>query len=103
MKLPVEPLTLTTTTSQNTTSDRNISDDGSGRASIALEKENSMTQGKTTILLVDDTLVNLKLLSSVLTRQNYVVRAALNGAIALRLVESSPPDLILLDIAMPEM
>ncbi len=55
------------------------------------------------ILLVDDTPGNLRLLSSLLTEQGYKVRVALNGAMALMAVQASPPDLILLDITMPEM
>ncbi|MCU0514246.1 MAG: hybrid sensor histidine kinase/response regulator [Anaerolineae bacterium] len=58
---------------------------------------------KARILIVDDTPVNLKLLSSVLARKEYEVRAARNGAMALQAVDTSPPDLILLDIAMPDM
>jgi len=38
-----------------------------------------------------------------LEEQNYRVRPAINGAVALRAVSSSPPEIILLDILMPEM
>ncbi|MFB3766139.1 MAG: response regulator [Methanotrichaceae archaeon] len=55
------------------------------------------------ILIVDDTLPNLKLLSQMLTERGYQVRAALNGARALAAIQSAPPDLILLDVMMPEM
>ena len=55
------------------------------------------------ILIVDDTLPNLKLLAQMLTEQGYQVRAALNGPRALAAVQSAPPDLILLDVMMPEM
>lgn len=54
------------------------------------------------ILIVDDTLPNLKLLSQMLTERGYQVRAALNGKRALAAIQSAPPDLILLDIIMPE-
>ena len=55
------------------------------------------------ILIVDDTPINLRLLSSILTRAGYEVRKALNGETALRAAQSSLPDLILLDIMMPDM
>jgi len=53
------------------------------------------------ILIVDDTLDNLRLLSSMLTEQGYEVRSVPNGSTALMGVAAQPPDLILLDITMP--
>lgn len=55
------------------------------------------------ILIVDDTPNNLRFLSKMLTEQGYEVRKAINGAMALKSVQSEPPDLILLDIMMPEL
>jgi diguanylate cyclase (GGDEF)-like protein len=55
------------------------------------------------ILLVDDRIDNLELLSSILTKAGYEIRRAINGATALMGVRSAPPDLILLDINMPDM
>ncbi|PZV12666.1 MAG: diguanylate cyclase response regulator [Leptolyngbya sp.] len=55
------------------------------------------------ILLVDDTPDNLRLLTKILEAQGYCVRKALNGKMALQGVHRQPPDLILLDITMPEM
>jgi len=55
------------------------------------------------ILLVDDTLNNLKVLSRVLTVQGYQVRKALSGKMAIQACQMIPPDLILLDILMPDM
>ncbi len=55
------------------------------------------------ILVVDDTPDNLRLLSTMLTEQGYKVRSAISGAIALMGVKASLPDLILLDINMPQM
>ena len=55
------------------------------------------------ILIVDDTLANLKLLSQMLADYGYKVRAIRSGAHALQAVQAAPPDLILLDIVMPEM
>ena len=55
------------------------------------------------ILIVDDTAANLQLLSGMLKGQGYRTRLAKSGAAALRAAASQPPDLILLDIMMPEM
>lgn len=55
-----------------------------------------------TILVVDDTPANLNLLSSLL-KDSYRVKVANNGKKALELANASPPDLVLLDIMMPEM
>ena len=56
-----------------------------------------------TILVVDDISENLLLLDSLLTAQGYTVRLAPSGAMALRAIAQQPPDLILLDILMPNM
>jgi len=56
-----------------------------------------------TILVVDDTPANLKLIASMLGQQGYRVRPATSGKVALRACEKEAPDLILLDINMPEM
>jgi signal transduction histidine kinase len=55
------------------------------------------------ILIVDDTPTNLRLLSQMLTGRGYRVRAARNGPLAISAAQSAPPDLILLDIMMPDM
>ena len=55
------------------------------------------------ILIVDDTPDNLRLLSKTLSEQGYEVQCAINGKLALMAVKHEPPDLILLDIKMPEM
>ncbi|SER50132.1 HD domain-containing phosphohydrolase [Giesbergeria anulus] len=55
------------------------------------------------ILAVDDTPASLKLLSDLLRNEGYDVRSAINGALALRSAAMSPPELVLLDIRMPEM
>ncbi len=61
-----------------------------------------MTQHKQTILAVDDTVTNIEVVKGVLA-DNYLVQAALSGEMALKIVEKRKPDLILLDIMMPEM
>lgn len=55
------------------------------------------------ILVVDDTQANLQLLSGMLKERGYKVRPVPTGALALQAAKSSPPDLILLDINMPEL
>jgi phosphoserine phosphatase RsbU/P len=55
------------------------------------------------ILVVDDTPANIRLLAHMLTELGYKVRKATNGKMALEAIETLPPDLILLDINMPEM
>jgi diguanylate cyclase (GGDEF)-like protein len=55
------------------------------------------------ILIVDDTPLNLRLLSQLLTKHGYRVRVATSGMQGLRSVEMALPDLILLDIMMPDL
>jgi formate hydrogenlyase transcriptional activator len=62
-----------------------------------------MHPSKANILVVDDTPDNLRLLEGILTERGYEVRSAPGGALALRSVQAGVPDLILLDIIMPEM
>ena len=57
---------------------------------------------KPVILAVDDTPENLDVVKGLLSAQ-YVVKAAINGMMALKIAEKKPPDLILLDIRMPQM
>jgi diguanylate cyclase (GGDEF)-like protein/PAS domain S-box-containing protein len=58
---------------------------------------------KGNILVVEDTLMSLRLLVEILTAENYQVRPADSGELALAAVEAQPPELILLDIFMPGM
>lgn len=62
-----------------------------------------MTSHQGNILVVDDTPDNLRLLSAMLSEKGYKVRKALNGKTALNTVKTVHPDLILLDVNMPEM
>ena len=55
------------------------------------------------ILVVDDTPANVLLLVMILTERGYNARSVLSGALALEAARIEPPDLILLDIAMPGM
>ena len=63
--------------------------------------ESDETKGD--ILVVDDTPANLRVLSRLLSDNNYKVRPVPNGTLALEAVKAAPPDLILLDIRMPNM
>jgi putative two-component system response regulator len=65
--------------------------------------ENPEFLKKPNILIVDDTLANLQVLSEMLKQQGYHVRPAPSGLLALEAAQSDPPDLILLDINMPNM
>ena len=58
---------------------------------------------KNKILIVDDEESNLKILEKLLTRYGYIVKKARNGIEAIEKTEEFSPDLILLDIMMPEM
>lgn len=58
---------------------------------------------KTRVLVVDDELINIKLLRANLEARDYEVLAAMDGAEALRIVETELPDLLILDIMMPKM
>lgn len=64
--------------------------------------QDKSTNIKPTILCVDDTPANLSLLSGLL-KETYTIKVATSGAKALELLAKSKPDLILLDIMMPEM
>lgn len=54
------------------------------------------------ILIVDDTEQNISVLKSILSK-HYTLRAATNGQLALTIAHKFKPDLILLDVMMPEM
>jgi signal transduction histidine kinase len=58
---------------------------------------------KKTILIVDDTPANVRILVSCLTAAHYGVLVAEDGASALELISNEKPDLILLDVMMPVM
>jgi two-component system, sensor histidine kinase and response regulator len=53
------------------------------------------------LLIIDDSPANLRVLSATLIEQGYDVRCVKSGSMALIGIQTSPPDLILLDICMP--
>ena len=55
------------------------------------------------ILLVDDTPDNLRLLATMLGDRGYKTRKVTSGALALKVIESAPPDLVLLDVMMSDL
>ncbi|EKD27604.1 MAG: response regulator receiver modulated diguanylate cyclase [uncultured bacterium] len=62
-----------------------------------------MKNNKPLILIVDDNPQNLKVLGNMLTEQDYDIGVAQSGMAALEFVKTAIPDLILLDVMMPEM
>lgn len=65
--------------------------------------DEQMTAPQVSVLVVDDTPDNLRLLSRMLSKRGYNVRPVPSGKLALTSAQAEPPDLILLDIMMPEM
>jgi putative two-component system response regulator len=59
-------------------------------------------QDKQTVLIVDDTPDNIDILREILS-EDYSVKAAISGKQALKIVNANKPDLILLDVLMPDM
>ena len=68
-----------------------------------MTKEVSCLKPNPSILIVDDVPANLELLAGILRKHGYEPRPVPNGKLALSAAKADPPDLILLDINMPEM
>jgi len=68
---------------------------------MSITNENNITISN--ILIVDDVPANLKVLGDILKGEGYKVRPVPNGNLALQVAEKEKPDLILLDIMMPDM
>ena len=62
----------------------------------------TLIENKRVVLAVDDTPENLDVVKGLLIPQ-YIVKAAINGMMALKIAEKQPPDIILLDVRMPGM
>jgi sigma-B regulation protein RsbU (phosphoserine phosphatase) len=67
------------------------------------EKHERAAEFAASILIVDDTPANLQVLAGMLKDRGYKVRPVPSGKLALLAAKREPPDLILLDINMPEM
>ena len=65
-------------------------------------ERDSFQVGGENILIVDDSLEILQILSETLSQYGYRVQSVVSGSMALTAVKSAPPDLILLDIHMPQ-
>ena len=61
------------------------------------------SDSKGTILYVEDNIDNRTLVRRILLSEDYVLMEATNGAEALQVLENAKPDLILMDINMPDM
>jgi len=69
-----------------------------------VQEQNKSQDKKTLILIVDDVPKNLQVLASILeSEEKYDIAAASSANKALKIVENILPDLILLDVMMPEM
>ena len=78
------------------------------RPACAQQKETPMALAKVPeqqgrILIVDDSATNLRLLSDILSASGYEVSLTQDGATAMRFVQTQLPDLILLDVVMPDL
>ncbi len=64
--------------------------------------EKDANRKKPLIFIIDDIMENVKILGSILLEQGYDISMANNGAMALKMIEKISPDLVLLDIMMPD-
>jgi CheY-like chemotaxis protein len=78
-----------------------------GVADARANRAATIAAGETThrpsILVVDDTHENLRLLDNMLREEGFEVRSVSSGRQALQAIEHDPPDLIMLDVNMPDM
>ncbi len=68
-----------------------------------MESKRSDSEQNAFILIVDDVPKNLLVLGSILSSKGYHFTPACSGEQALKIIEKRPPDLILLDVMMPDM
>jgi CheY-like chemotaxis protein len=61
------------------------------------------SNSKYTILIIDDVPENIQVVSSILYQKGVNIAIAQSGGEALKIISRKSPDLILLDIIMPEM
>lgn len=65
--------------------------------------QTTQIQSKPTVLIVDDTAANIEMLGAMLRVKDIQMLASMSGSQALTIAEAKMPDVILLDIQMPEM
>ncbi|HBD93816.1 MAG: hypothetical protein A2015_11365 [Spirochaetes bacterium GWF1_31_7] len=61
------------------------------------------TNGRNNVLIVDDTLENIKVLGTILMEEGFIVSVAQSGKEAIEIINKKLPNIILLDISMKEM
>ena len=64
---------------------------------------NNLSDYRPLILVVDDQNTNLQVVGNLLKRKKYRMNFALNGKEALQIAQRTPPDIVLLDVMMPDM
>lgn len=62
-----------------------------------------ITHTRGDILVVDDHLPSLQVLTAILSKQGHTIRAVMSGKMALTAAQTEPPDLVLLDVKLPDM
>lgn len=87
---------------QTTSPAGNISHTADSTAIAAVQSPPNV-ENRPKVLVVDDLLENLRLLANLLVEDGYEVKRSPDGAMALSNVPRFKPDIILLDIMMPEM
>jgi putative two-component system response regulator len=75
---------------------------GAGKMTVSTTEEQQADIAPTSILVVDDTPENIDVLKGILADQ-YSIRAATNGELAIKIAQKQRPNLILLDVMMPGM
>ena len=76
---------------------------GVGQAAARYPEEKKMNKYNPRILIVDDVPGNVKLIAAMISSEGYEIYTAFRGEEAIEKVNTTPPDLILLDIMMPGM
>src|SRR5471032_1181728 len=70
---------------------------------IGMERPVDERIKEATVLVVDDMATNIKVIAGMLAEEGYGIKVAITGRKALEMAVAQPPDIILLDVMMPEM